>query len=113
MRCRSLSLRWRYKEINLLDSGGSFKHLRNVLKECKKMDKATQRMKILNYCEKHGSITIREAFERLEINSPSKRISELRNSGEYNVKSVDESKTDENGNTTSWKRYFINELQAN
>ena len=77
------------------------------------MDKATQRMKILAYCEKHGSITIREAFTKLNINSPSKRISELRNSGHYNVKSVDESRTDKNGNTTRWKRYFINELQTN
>ena len=76
------------------------------------MDKATQRMKILAYCKQHGSITIREAFEKLKINSPSKRISELRNSGEYIVKSITESKTDAEGNTTRWKRYFINELQA-
>ena len=77
------------------------------------MDKATQRMKILTYCKQHGSITIREAFEKLKINSPSKRISELRNSGKYIVKSITESKTDAEGNTTRWKRYFINELQAN
>jgi hypothetical protein len=77
------------------------------------MDKATQRMKILAYCEQHGSITIREAFTKLNINSPSKRISEIRNSGKYIVKSVEESRTDENGNTTRWKRYFINELQTN
>ena len=77
------------------------------------MDKATQRAKILSYCEQHGSITIREAFTKLDINSPSKRISEIRNSGRYSVNSVDESKKDENGNTTRWKRYFINELQAN
>jgi hypothetical protein len=77
------------------------------------MDKATQRMKILAYCEQHGSITIREAFMHLNINSPSKRISEMRNSGEYSVKSVDESKTDKDGKTTRWKRYFINELQTN
>ena len=77
------------------------------------MDKATQRMKILAYCEQHGSITIREAFMHLNINSPSKRISEIRNSGDYSVKSVDESKTDKDGNTTRWKRYFINELQTN
>ena len=77
------------------------------------MDKATQRMKILAYCEQHGSITIREAFTKLNINSPSKRISEIRNSGKYIVKSVEESRTDENGNTTRWKRYFIDELQAN
>lgn len=74
------------------------------------MDKATQRMKILNYCEQNGSITIREAFTKLNINSPSKRISEIRNSGNFVVKSIDESKTDADGNTTRWKRYFINEL---
>lgn len=74
------------------------------------MDKATQRAKILAYCEEHGSITIREAFTKLNINSPSKRISELRNSAYYTVDSIDESKTDEEGNTTRWKRYFINEL---
>lgn len=74
------------------------------------MDKATQRMKILNYCEQYGSITIREAFTKLNINSPSKRISEIRNSGAFVVKSIDESKTDADGNTTRWKRYFINEL---
>ena len=76
------------------------------------MDKATQRAKILAYCEEHGSITIREAFTKLDINSPSKRISELRNSDLYIVDSVDESRTDEDGKTTRWKRYFINELQA-
>ena len=70
------------------------------------MDVATQKNKILSYCEKHGSITIREAFTKLNINSPSKRISELRNSGQYLVKSVDESRT-KNGQTTRWKRYFI------
>ena len=77
------------------------------------MDKATQRMKILDYCEQYGSITIREAFTKLNINSPSKRISEIRNSGEYIVKSIVESRTDAEGNTTRWKRYFINELQTN
>lgn len=76
------------------------------------MDKATQRMKILAYCEQHGSITIREAFTKLNINSPSKRISEIRNSGEYIVNSIGESSTDAEGNTTRWKRYFINELQT-
>lgn len=73
------------------------------------MDKATQRMKILIYCEEHGSITIRDAFTKLNINSPSKRISEIRNSGKYEVRSITESKTDESGNTTRWKRYFIKE----
>lgn len=77
------------------------------------MDAATQKMKILSYCETHGSITIREAFTKLNINSPSKRISELRNSGRYSVDSVDESRTDKDGNTTRWKRYFIKERCQN
>ena len=75
------------------------------------MDKTTQRMKIIEYCKKHGSITIRDAFIKLNINSPSKRISEMRNSDEYVVHSIDESKTDEDGNITRWKRYFINETR--
>ncbi len=73
------------------------------------MDAATQKMKILAYCEEHGSITIREAFTKLNINSPSKRISEIRNSGKYIVDFVNESKTDKDGNTKRWKRYYIKE----
>ena len=74
------------------------------------MDKATQKSKILDYCKRNGSITIREAFTKLNINSPSKRISEMRNSGIYSVDSVEKSRTDENGNKTRWKRYFISEV---
>lgn len=77
------------------------------------MDAATQKAKIVAYCEQHGSITIREAFNKLEINSPSKRISELRNSPFYSVESINESKTKEDGSTVRWKRYFINELPTN
>ena len=71
------------------------------------MNKATQRNKILAYCAEHGSITIREAFTKLHINSPSKRISEIRNSPLYTVRTVGESRTDADGNTVRWKRYFI------
>lgn len=70
------------------------------------MDKATQRSKILNYCAEHGSITIREAFERLNINSPSKRISEMRLGG-YDVQSITEVREKDNGETVRYKRYFI------
>lgn len=77
------------------------------------MDAATQKMKILAYCEKHGSITIRDAFTKLNINSPTKRISELRNSGKYNVESIEESRTNRAGQTTRWKRYFIKEIVKN
>ncbi len=71
------------------------------------MDAITQKMRIIEYCEKHGSITVREAFTKLNINSPTKRISEIRKSGLYTVNSIDENKTDKDGNTTRWKRYFI------
>ena len=76
------------------------------------MDKATQRAKILSYCKEHGSITIREAFEKLHINSPYKRISQLRLSGKYDVKSIDEVKVKDDGETVRFKRYFIKECAA-
>ena len=66
------------------------------------MSKATQQAKILNYCAEHGSITVREAFEKLFINSPTKRISELRQSGFYEVTDIEEQRND-----TRYKRYFI------
>lgn len=70
------------------------------------MDKVTQRQKILNYCDEYGSITVREAFEKLNINSPTKRISELKASG-YDVSYIDVSKAKENGETVKFRRYFI------
>ena len=74
------------------------------------MDAATQKGKILQYCAEHGSITIREAFEKLYINSPSKRISELRKSGQYDVKAIEESRTNNDGETKTYKRYYISRL---
>lgn len=71
------------------------------------MDAITQKMRIIEYCEKHGSITVREAFTKLNINSPTKRISEIKNSGLYTVKSIIESKTGKDGHRIRWKRYFI------
>lgn len=69
------------------------------------MDKATQKGKILAYCAEHGSITVREAFEKLNINSPTKRISELRKSG-YDVQTIEEVKVKDDG-TVRYNRYFI------
>lgn len=70
--------------------------------------KATQRSKIVDYCNKYGSITVREAFERLNINSPTKRISELKRAG-YDVQKVVETKEKEDGDTVRYTRYFIGE----
>ena len=74
------------------------------------MDAATQKGKILQYCAEHGSITIREAFEKLDINSPSKRISELRRSGEYDVQSVTETRINRAGEEKPYKRYYISRV---
>lgn len=71
------------------------------------MDKATQRGKILGYCAEHGSITIREAFEKLHINSPTKRISELKKAG-HDIRTVIETRVKDDGETVRYKRYFIN-----
>lgn len=72
------------------------------------MNPATQKRKILDYCAEHGSITIREAFEKLCINSPSKRISELRRAG-HDVQSMVETRINANGDEVRFKRYFIKE----
>ena len=42
---------------------------------------ATDYIRILEYCEQYGSITAREAFIKLNINSPRKCISDLRRKG--------------------------------
>lgn len=76
------------------------------------MNPATQKGKILGYCAEHGSITIREAFEKLHINSPSKRISELRNSGNYDVQSITESRINADGDEVKFKRYFITAMEG-
>lgn len=70
------------------------------------MDKATQKGKILAYCAEHGSITVREAFEKLSINSPTKRISEMRLGG-YDVQSIEEVKVKADGEKVRYNRYFI------
>lgn len=72
------------------------------------MNKQTQRQKILQYCKEHGSVTIREAFEVLHINSPSKRISEMRQGG-YRVEAITETRTNADGDEVKYKRYFITE----
>lgn len=43
--------------------------------------KITQRDKILSYLMKNGTMTVREAIFDLNINSPAKRVQELRDMG--------------------------------
>ena len=72
----------------------------------------TQIGKVLAYCKKHGSITIRDACVKLDINSPTKTISNMRLSGLYDVQDITEVKTKENGETVRYKRYFIKALEG-
>ena len=43
--------------------------------------RTTQRDKLLSYLKQNGSITVRDAIFDLNINSPAKRIQELREMG--------------------------------
>ncbi len=76
------------------------------------MSNATQIAKVLAYCNEHGSITVRDACTKLEINSPTKTISNMRLSGLYDVQDINETRVKENGETVRYKRYFIKELSA-
>ena len=73
---------------------------------------ATQKAKILAYCKEHGSITVRDMCTKLEINSPTKRISEMRHSGLYDVQSIEEVKVKDSGETVRYNRYFIRGCEA-
>ena len=75
------------------------------------MSKITQQAKILAYCQEHGSITVREAFTKLDINSPCKRISEMRHSGKDIVTSTEETKIEDGKVVGRWLRYFIKAVE--
>jgi hypothetical protein len=63
---------------------------------------ATDCAKVLAYCETHGSITAREAFIALNINSPRKVIRDLRRKGYV----IEVQKMDNNGRKP-YHRYFV------
>jgi len=71
------------------------------------MDRAIQRNKILRHCKEHGSITNQNSFA-LGINSPTKRISEMRTMG-YDVRTEWEENINDEGRKVRFKRYFIKE----
>ena len=76
------------------------------------MQAATQKAKILAYCEEHGSITVLDAFEKLYINSPTKRISELKKAG-WDVQTTIETRVNSAGEAVTFKRYYIKGKRAN
>jgi hypothetical protein len=71
-----------------------------------------QKEKIVAYCKEHGSITARDAFIKLGINSPRKVISAMHRSGKYIVDTLEESRVDEGGYRTRWNRYYIKEREV-
>ena len=64
--------------------------------------------KVLAYCFLHGSITAREAFIKLDINSPRKVFSELRRKG-YELKPAEKMP---NGKHKPYHRYFFGKVDA-
>ena len=66
--------------------------------------------KVLAYCKQHGSITVRDAAVKLEINSPTKVISNMRHSDKYIVTDIPETRENEKGEIKRYKRYFIQEV---
>lgn len=65
------------------------------------MDKQMQCSRMLEYMREHGSITVRQAVTRLGINSPTRRITDLRRMG-YEI----ESETVSDGKTR-WSVYRL------
>ena len=68
--------------------------------------KTTQRDKILSYLKQNGTMTVRDAIFNLDINSPAKRVQELRDMG-YNIR------TDwiVNDNGTRYGAYKLGEVR--
>lgn len=76
------------------------------------MARMDQKAKVIAFCKRHGSITARDAFTKLDINSPRKVISDIRNSPLYEVTHIDEERVNSAGDLVSYRRYFIKEVTA-
>lgn len=71
----------------------------------------THNEKVLAYCKQHGSITVRDAY-KLDINSPTKVISNMRKSPNYDVQQMEETRANNSGETKRYMRYYIKEVQT-
>lgn len=71
-----------------------------------KMQRMTQRQRVLKYMEDFGSITLKDAFVDLGVGRLAARIEELRKSG-YPIVSVFEKGQDRYGNAVYYARYSI------
>lgn len=75
------------------------------------MDKVTQQQKIVNYLQENPGATVRDLFVDLEINSPTKRISELRQLGM--IHTVKCRAVNLKGEKKNFKRYFLRKETIN
>ena len=66
----------------------------------------TQNGNIREYLKDRGNASAREIFDDCRVNSPRKRISELRRSG-VGIGSFWDHSTDEYGVTHRYKRYYL------
>ena len=69
--------------------------------------KTNQRSLILELMHIRGSVTVRDIFTELNINSPTKRLSELRKMGV--IREDWDFKLHEDGRKVRFKRYMLNE----
>ena len=70
----------------------------------------SQKERIVAYCKQHGSITVAD-MAAMHINSPTRRISDLREDGRHRVDSIDEPVLDDDGKQRShYSRYYIKEV---
>lgn len=70
-----------------------------------KKSKQVQRDRILTYIRENGSATIRELFIYCNVNSPTKRLSELRKLGMIDTVKV--TRTNADGETVRFSRYYL------
>lgn len=70
------------------------------------MGRLSQCERIINYIKEHGSITVRQAEVELDINSPNRRLADLRDKG-YSFNETWEEKKNSFGETVRYKVYRL------
>lgn len=69
------------------------------------MDRLSQNARVLEYLAENPGATARDIFDSCRVNSPRKRISELR--ATHRIDDVWDESVDELGIRTRYKRYFL------
>lgn len=74
------------------------------------MDRSTQKSRIVAFCKKNGSITVRDMYA-MGINSPTMRIAEMNADPAFKVDKERIVKTDDDGKMlTHYTRYYVQEV---